>query len=353
MAKNDYLETKKFSEINLNDTFFDSLRKDYEGFNNWYTRKADKGEEAYVMYHENELSGFMYLKDETETIQLELHKLEKGRRLKIGTFKLNSRGTVLGERFLSRALRDAVSAGHDRAYVTVFEKHVGIVKLFKKFGFEEAGKTQSGELFLGKRLKKISTNPYKNFPRVLVSDTVHSLAIYPDYHTRLFPDSKLKTEKQHVVKDVALTNTISKTYLTKIKNVESFKPGDTVFIYRMSDKTPKKYHSAITSVCTIIEVKKIEDFIDYEVFLNYIGKGTVFSEGELNDFWVNKTYPIIVKMIYNFPMIKKIILNDFSSIIELPMSENPYWGSVDFSDVSAFELLKKGKVDESFIINKP
>lgn len=353
MTKNDYLETKKFSEINLNDTFFDSLRKDYDGFDDWYIRKAKEAEKAYVMYHENKLSGFMYLKDETQTIQLESYSLEKGRRLKIGTFKLNSRGTILGERFLSRALRDAVNAGHDRAYVTVFEKHGGIVKLFKKFGFEEAGKTQSGELFLGKRLKKISTNPYKNFPRVLVSDTVHSLAIYPEYHTRLFPDSKLQTETQHVVKDIALTNTISKTYLTKIKKAEDFKPGDTIFIYRISNKIPRKYHSAITSVCTLIEVKKIDKFIDYEEFLNYIGKGTVFSEEELNDFWINKTYPIIIKMIYNFPMVKKIILNEFSNIIDLSISENPYWGSVDFSDVSAFELLKKGQIDESFIINKP
>lgn len=30
---------KKFSEINLNDSFFDSLRQDYDGFDKWFKRK--------------------------------------------------------------------------------------------------------------------------------------------------------------------------------------------------------------------------------------------------------------------------------------------------------------------------
>ncbi|WP_194145603.1 hypothetical protein [Helicobacter apodemus] len=44
------IEYKSFNEINLQDTFFDSLRQDYQGFDNWYNRKASQGEKAYILY---------------------------------------------------------------------------------------------------------------------------------------------------------------------------------------------------------------------------------------------------------------------------------------------------------------
>ncbi|SDK65776.1 hypothetical protein [Halanaerobium congolense] len=37
-----YLKVKKFSEIEINDPFFDSLKSDYAGFEDWFSRKVDK-----------------------------------------------------------------------------------------------------------------------------------------------------------------------------------------------------------------------------------------------------------------------------------------------------------------------
>ncbi len=34
---------KEFSNINLDDHFFDSLKRDYEGFVGWYNKKASEG----------------------------------------------------------------------------------------------------------------------------------------------------------------------------------------------------------------------------------------------------------------------------------------------------------------------
>jgi hypothetical protein len=42
-----YLKVKKFSEIEINDPFFDSLKSDYAGFEDWFSRKADK--KAYIL----------------------------------------------------------------------------------------------------------------------------------------------------------------------------------------------------------------------------------------------------------------------------------------------------------------
>ena len=33
---------KKFSEIDLHDPFFDSLKRDYPGFDDWFGRKKDE-----------------------------------------------------------------------------------------------------------------------------------------------------------------------------------------------------------------------------------------------------------------------------------------------------------------------
>ena len=40
------IQFKLFSEINLWDSFFDTLREDYQGFDEWYNKKALQGEKA-------------------------------------------------------------------------------------------------------------------------------------------------------------------------------------------------------------------------------------------------------------------------------------------------------------------
>ena len=44
----DNLRNVKFSEINLSDTFFNSLKDSYIGFEDWFRKKASEGKEAFV-----------------------------------------------------------------------------------------------------------------------------------------------------------------------------------------------------------------------------------------------------------------------------------------------------------------
>ena len=61
----DYLALEKFEEINLTDVFFNSLRENYEGFDDWFRQKAASGEMAYVsLSEENKINAFLYLKSE-------------------------------------------------------------------------------------------------------------------------------------------------------------------------------------------------------------------------------------------------------------------------------------------------
>lgn len=86
--KNDAIEKVFFSELNIRDTFFDSLRNDYFDFDDWFYKKASNNEEAYVLRDKGKLLGFLYLKKETEKDESIQPLFHKGKRLKIGTLKL-------------------------------------------------------------------------------------------------------------------------------------------------------------------------------------------------------------------------------------------------------------------------
>ena len=47
---NQNMNLKLFSDINLDDPFFDSLKSDYPGFENWFQRKINENEIAFVQY---------------------------------------------------------------------------------------------------------------------------------------------------------------------------------------------------------------------------------------------------------------------------------------------------------------
>ncbi|MCU6339270.1 GNAT family N-acetyltransferase [Enterobacter quasiroggenkampii] len=129
------IEEKYFKDINLSDSFFDSLRADYEGFDKWFTTKSDK--KAFVSTNDHGLiDGFLYLKVEDESIQDTTPSFEKKTRVKLGTFKINAHGTKLGERFIRIMFKYAMTNRILEIYVTIFDKHAGLIKLLTKYGFE-------------------------------------------------------------------------------------------------------------------------------------------------------------------------------------------------------------------------
>ena len=87
------VKLKCFEDVDLNNTFFDSLREDYGGkdFDDWFKRKGK--EKAYVFEDQNGLKGFLYVKtempDEPDYLKV-TPILSPKKRLKIGTFKINA-----------------------------------------------------------------------------------------------------------------------------------------------------------------------------------------------------------------------------------------------------------------------
>ena len=90
---------KRFSDININDPFFDSLKRDYPGsatsteFTKWFAKKAAEGKEALVFEDEQGVGAFVNLKPgEAEEIKLSNGRvLPYDSRLKITTIKIDER----------------------------------------------------------------------------------------------------------------------------------------------------------------------------------------------------------------------------------------------------------------------
>lgn len=131
-----------FAKVDLQNSFFDSFREDYFGFDKWFNKKAD--EISYICYSNNNLSAFLYIKieDENENYS-DLEPIFKPKkRLKIGTFKVTSNGFKIGERFLKIIFDNALQSKVDEIYVTIFEKspeQIRLINLLEEWGFEKSG----------------------------------------------------------------------------------------------------------------------------------------------------------------------------------------------------------------------
>ncbi|VEA74162.1 Uncharacterised protein [Serratia rubidaea] len=352
----DNLIYQKFSDFDHKDPFFDSLKEDYKEFPNWLSKKSEEGESAYVLYgDEGFIEGFMYLKEKDDGGGLE-PQLPYGNHLKIGTFKFESKRTLRGQRFLKKAFDRAISSKSNDIYVTVFEKHDHLIRLFQTYGFYKYGQkdTPNGKEFVYVRsLDNVNGDILLDYPLVLNRNAKkYLLAIYPEFHTRLFPDSKLVTDSPNIVQDVSHTNSIHKIYICGIPTVSKMQRGDIVVIYRTGDGNgPAFFRAVVTSICVIESVRKIDDFNDEESFVSYCGKFSVFSEEELRRFYKNKKYPYVLRFTYNLALPKRPTRGKLIEDVGLNGTRGFRWSHFELTDRQFNEIIDLGKVDESFIIN--
>lgn len=299
---------KKIGSLSIDDSFFDSLREDYGGlkFNQWLNKKAE--EKAYIFNDNKGLQGFLYLKKECEDEDYsDLNPiLSPMTRLKVGTFKINSTGKRLGERFLKIIFDNALKLNVDEIYVTMFKdkrKEVSnLMHLMMEWGFEEKGTKKNGEIYLIKDMKHYdrSKGPKFNYPLVKEKCSISFLPIDSKYHTKLFPDLHLKNEDALFFDD-ACSYAIEKIYITAWKDV-SLNPGDLLCVYYIADFN-KKYRSSVTGTCILNEVNKTSSADE----LTKICKNrSVFTEEEIKELYDNRMYRTVVKVLYLKPFTHKV-----------------------------------------------
>lgn len=348
------MEIKAFSDINLDDPFFDSLKDGYSEFVDWFKRKAVENAMAYVQYDpNNNIAGFLYLKIETGTLDdIEPSRPNK-KRLKVGTFKVNPHGTRFGERFVKKIMDKAIVENVDEIYVTVFDEHDALIGLLGRYGFINGGTktTANGtEQVLIKEMRILSDNVILDYPLIQSNNRrKFALSIYPEYHTKLFPDSILRNESYNLIEDISHTNSIHKIYICFMRDINLLRPGDIIAIYRTKDNLgPAHYRSVITSVCVVEEVRTKNDFANVNEFIQYANAYSIFERDDLIKWFNQQRNLTVIKMTYNIALNRRItkqILMD-----ELGISPE-YWGFFRLTDEQFNRLLARGEVYENIIIN--
>ena len=305
-----------FGSIDVRNPFFDSFRPDYDGFDRWFAGKCD--EEAYICRTDkNAILGFLYLKteDETEDYSNITPRFIPGKRLKVGTFKVEASGFRLGERFVKIIFDNAIERNLNEIYVTMFKDRPELTALYDlliRWGFYDYGtKNTNGKIesVLVKKLGQYEQGKsvIGNFPNLKQNSAKMILPIAPQFHTSLFPDSKLNTEIDYI-KNVPHRYALQKVYITWSFE-ENINPGDLLVFYRMGEEgSYKKYSSVITTIGVVDEV--ISQFANIDDFLRHCQNRSVFSKEQLEDFWQKHHYKLkVLKFVYVKSLARRLTLD--------------------------------------------
>ncbi|MDR2944344.1 MAG: hypothetical protein LBU81_04580 [Methanosarcinales archaeon] len=348
----------KFSDVNLSDSFFDSLKEDYQEFSEWFMKKSEADENAMVFYDDEGIGAFVYLKEENEPIELETSELPARPRIKIGTLRLAERfrGQRLGEGALGVSLWRWQETKKEEIYVTVFEKHESLVSLFKRFGFKKVGINSRGESIYLKSRQDISySNPYISFPFISPNFKKAGLIpIYDSYHDKLFPYSELKGAKTEIEEETA-GNGITKIYIATPFSSMHYYVGEPVGIYRIFSGPKKQFKSVLTSYCTITKIDVVKDqnhpIITATEFIKMAGNKTIYTPETLLRIYDQNRNVVMIEMVYNgyFGQGHNINYKELSD--NGLFSTYPY--NLIYSPEEFIQILEMGDVDvQNVIINQ-
>lgn len=346
---------EKFSDIDIEESFFSSLKEDYAEFASWFLKKQNSSAEALVYRNaKGSVTAFLYTKIEDDKESGLEKRLPNGRILKVGTLKVVAHGTKLGERFIKKILDIAMEEHADYAYVTVFPKHTGLINLLNRYGFMPftVKRTSNGnEMVLVKDLSRFINEPRQDFPLIRLSGAkCYLLAIYPEFHTKFLPQSILKNEDLDIVQDVSSANSIHKCYISGIARVKSLNPGDILVIYRTKDDKGKAYYRSVaTSVCVVEEVRQVKSFTSRQEFFKFVKPHSVFDEAELSEIFDTKRNRYAIKFTYNVALKKRIIRGRL--IEECAISTKTRWDFVPLTTSQVSWILNAGNISENFIVN--
>lgn len=301
-----------FSNINLNEPFFDSLKQDYPGTDNatgfcqWFAKKAACNEKALVFKDKNNICAFLYIKRENEIIRLaDGVNLPAAERIKIGTIKISDehRGQRIGEGTIGLALWQWQSSRFDEVYLTVFPKHDQLIKLLLKFGFVLAGINNNGENVYVKSRRKLSYNtPYSSFPFINPYFDYGGYVIFEDnYHDTMFPYSEVKCSDKKDA-ELSVANGLSKIYVSQAPACNYF-VGEPVLIYRKHNGPGQKiYKSCVTSFCVVTNIVQVKKYgkamMPFKNLLEIIGNKSVFDRAHLENIYVHGTNMIVLELLY-------------------------------------------------------
>lgn len=347
-----FLESKSFNAIDLSDPFFDSLKLDYELFEQWFIKKKKANTEAYVSYLENgkKLGSFLSLKIENDTEDYSSFAIPFApkNRVKVSTMKVADTGKRIGETFIKIMVDFAVANDIDEIYITIYPKHEFLINLLKEYGFKyytfkytrnSFGEENQEYIFV----KKLGSLGVGFYPILNVNNSAFVVPIKPAYHELLFSES----EKHHQISlgetqgEICCDNSIKKAYLSS-KEFKMINSGDTLIFYLSGSE------KALTSIGVVDEVYVSSDFETFEEFMNKVKKRTVYDEAVLKHFYNSKTFTLLMFKFY-FSLDEHI---DYDALFKNKILNGPPQIIQSIETKGLLYILKNGKVKNLLLSNK-
>lgn len=288
-------------EIDKSQSFFDSLRQAYDGFDEWYQKSAEKQRKCWCIEDNNgDVAAICIYKFEENEKLTDEGETTQGKILKLCTFKVDvsARGKKLGERLLYIAFDFCVKNGIDWVYLHTYgEEQKTLVGLCEEYGFYRLGKYKKDDVYIKPmKLKQEDLGSLESlkryYPFFQDNNTVQKyiIPIQPRYHEDLFPDfSSMKGSLFESDQSLYSSqgNTIKKAYLCH-SNTKSLKKGDIVLFYRSTDRKSIQCMGIVEDAFTS---DKIE-----EVFPK-IAKRTVYTHSDLEEILSKDTLIILFRFI--------------------------------------------------------
>jgi GNAT superfamily N-acetyltransferase len=284
--------------------FFDSLREGYEGFDDWFRRKARENRKAWIYRNDAAMLGAICVYDvqSDEVVTSERLRLE-GKALKLCTFKVDQsvRGRKIGELFLKAAFR----YGTDNACEHIFihadvDKHAYLVNLLIDFGFEDVGSYGDDRVFV----KRHPANPpdatglsaleyvRRFYPHYQTGGRVQKflVPIQQGFHQILFPDYRALQPSLFATSG-SVGNAIKLAYLCHAAS-NQIQPGDVLLFYRSEDE------QAVTSLGVVDQFAVLSDAASIAAL---VSRRTVYSIKEIEDMATRPTKVILFRLVKHFP----------------------------------------------------
>ncbi|HBC89824.1 MAG TPA: hypothetical protein DCZ00_00080 [Lactococcus sp.] len=356
-------ERKRFSEIDISDPFFNTLKQDYPEFERtWFPKGVQENREALVFSDEIGLGAFIALKRETEAIVLQEGVIPARPRIKISTFRLAERfrGKRLGEGALGLILWDWQNSKLDEIYLTVFQKHTDLTTQLERFGFCVIGHNSRNELVYMRSRKTIDySDPYKAFPFISPNFSKGGYLIVEDfYHDALFPYSELKNVPPERLIEADAANGISKIYVGKQWRPH-YRIGEPIFIYRKYNGSLGKprYKSCLTSFCIVAGVILIKEngryYKSFDEFCSIVGNKAVFQLDNLEQRYNSDKNVTVIKMLYGGYFGAGHNINmDWLDQNRLWSSPNQYPTQIRLSPQECLTIWSAGQIDTADIFGR-
>ena len=286
--------------IDLNTPFFDSLRENYSGFNDWFQKASREGRKAWIHINDSGILGAIAIyKEEEDPIVTSDSKAIRGKVLKLCTFKVGEsvRGKKIGELLLKASFRYATENQFAHIYLTMrSDKQIYLADLCEDFGFYRLGEYENDWVYVKDHPveppeEEIPPFSYhkKYYPHFRSDQDVakYIVPILPQYHAILFPDIEIQTP---LFTFSTAGNPIKQAYLCHAK-ITRINPGDLLLFYRSSD------WQAVTSIGV---VEMVFDTQDENEILGLVAKRTVYSYDEIKIMVEKQTKVLLFRLAKHF-----------------------------------------------------